>query len=415
MKKADKAIRIRIVAVVVLAAILLLVFIGTKISLSIKFPAFYSGRKIEIPLITSKYNAYDNFVEFKSGKSPEQISKAILRWDSGATVKVQENSIFVSSVNPDTGKQDYYYIYKPDLSDNKIYRINDMISRYTPNEESAGDNELSLLIPAYLLLYVQDGWVDDGFHMNPGERYEMVETATIEEVYDFYIASGYYETEYEGEQIILKYRRPDSETDKPIEVMISRYDQKIYFSYIIRDSQTENVLSEPYLSVDIPNVVHEQEEKPAISREAAMEQMLNIINKTSDQIEFSEVLNNLQGIPAYEMFVFSSGGYAICMLDYAVVVEFSDDGRTRPYAGAEGRQKYYAGPANYLYEEDGTIFLDEENRKAVQINDYLSAENRILEYAKSTGNPITDDKGGTDGLIADEITETESGEPEIRE
>ena len=126
-----------------------------------------------------------------------------------------------------------------------------------------------------------------------------------------------------------------------------------------------------------------------MNEQEALRQALLLIDKSDAEIDSRELLHDLQNNPAYELLTFTSGGYLIRMLDYALVLEFSDSTESRnPYEDVAEHKKFYAGLMNYLYEDNGRYFGVWNSQTEVELEDYLYMETMIREYAITVGTRI---------------------------
>jgi len=244
MKKFIKSKKMRIAIVSLLVCIVLAGSIRLMFTRVIRSPAFFSGRHIEFKLVTTLYRPHTTpTVLFKSGKSLEQIKKAILKWDPEARIEIQENNMFISSYNPETDKRDYYYIYKSDPLNEKYYRILDLGTRYSEDENKSDSYQLNFIVPYYLFCEV-NGINPHSYDHGDGQKYEMIAGSTIEDVYGFYKESGYYEVMREDNKVILTetfFKNPDNaelmqvdyEIDCPVVIEITTEGEKSFFSCTI--------------------------------------------------------------------------------------------------------------------------------------------------------------------------------------
>ena len=244
MKKFIKSKKMRIAIVSLLVCIVLAGSIRLMFTRVIRSPAFFSGRHIEFKLVTTLYRPHTTLtVLFKSGKSLEQIKKAILKWDPEARIEIQENNMFISSYNSETGKRDYYYIYKSNPLNEDYYSILDLGTRYLEDETRSDSYRLNFIVPYYLFCEV-NGRNPHNYDHGDGQKYEMIPGSTIEDVYDFYKESGYYEVMREDNKVILTetcFKNPDNaelmqvdyEIDCPVVIEITTEGEKSYFSCIV--------------------------------------------------------------------------------------------------------------------------------------------------------------------------------------
>ena len=392
---------------------------------TVTLPAFFSKRMIEVALPVIRYDPQTDPCEFESESSLEQIKASVLEWDSEAWVDMRESGMFISSLNQDLQKWDYYYIYKPSSSNNNVYRISDLRTRYLGEAEDGSDYYLDFLLPVHMFnLEEHEG---DMLFKND-VTYELVSGITLEDVYYFYGASGYYETEWEEERIILRrtyffnQEEPDQEPNNyeiqtPIVINITTNDEKSFFSYTVEDVESDVGNREEDLIKSGLN--EDQEERPAISREEALERTLSTVEKGRDEIQSREILYDTEDNPRYEMLIFSSGGYVIHMLDYAVIIEFSaNDDKPYPYEAVTGGKKYYVGPGNDFYEENGQIISCQcQFDSEVRLEDFREEEAMILEYAIRMGDRITgyEEESGDFNIDEDEGTGEDEPESELEE
>jgi len=384
---------------------------------TVELPAFFSKRMIEVTLPVIRYDPQTDPYEFETNSSFEQIKTAVLEWDPEAWVDMRENGIFIASTNPDTQNSDYYYIYRPSSLNDRIYRISDLRTRYIDESEDGSDHYLDFLLPVYLF---QEREHEGEMSFNSGEIYAMAAGTTLEDVYNFYRASGYYEVEWGEERIILRrtyfFDQEESDQDRfnyeiqtPVVITLTTNDENPFFSYMVEETETDvDNREEDLINYGSDEV---KEMRPVISWDEALERTLSIVEKSSDEIESREILYDTQDNPRYEMLVFSSGGYAIHMLDYAVMMEFSDDDdKKHPYEGATGGKKYYIGPGNDFYEENGHI-ISSQLKTEVYLESFRDEEASILEYAIRMGDRIAGNEWRLDSINDDEAEEIdETGE-----
>lgn len=385
---------------------------------TIEFPAFFSKRMIEVTLPVIRYDSQADPYEFESKSSLEQIKAFILEWDPEAWVDIRENGIFIASINPESQNWDYYYIYKSSSLNDRIYRISDLRTRYIGELEDNSDYYLDFLLPVHLFKLKGN---EEEISFKSGENYEMVSGTTFEDVFYFYGASGYYDTEWGDEQIILWetyfYNQEESDQGRfnyeiqiPVIIKITTNDEKTFFSYTVEEFESNNYNREEDLINYESN--EDKEVRPAISWDEALERTLSIVEKSRDEIASCETLYDTDDNPRYEMLTFSSGGYVIHMLDYAVVIEFSGSDQTQyPYEGVTSEKKYYVGPGNNFYEENGHIISSQYNAE-VQLETFRDEEALILEYAIRMGNRIAgaDEESGNFDTDETEETDKETGE-----
>lgn len=226
----------------IIVVLIIYLFIYIKSIKTITSPAFFSGREIEITLVTSyDWSSLDpSYVRFATWRSPEQIKRTILKWDPEAHVEIQEQSIFISSLNPDTGKRDYYYLYTSSSSLRRFYRIDDFVTSFWEDKDNIESYRVEFMVPMHLLCfedYVQPVFFKQGW----GQFYEMIPEANIEDVYNFYNDSGYYEVEWSGDEIVLKETFFDNivtsdgfvrnfQMEKPMIIRVITEDEKTFFS-----------------------------------------------------------------------------------------------------------------------------------------------------------------------------------------
>ena len=243
MKKFIKSKKIRIAIVFLVLSIMLAICIRSIFTNVVRAPAYFSGRNIEIKLVTTSYMPLMKPVTFKTGKSLEQLKKAILKWDPEAKVEIQENSMFISSFNSDTGKRDYYYIYRSNPLYNKYFSILNLGKRYLEDKTKSDSYQLNFIVPYYLFCEV-NGINPSNYDHGDGQKYEMIRGKTIEDVYDFYKESGYYEVVREDNKVILTetfFKNPDNahiiqvdyEIDRPVVIEVTTEEGKVFFACTI--------------------------------------------------------------------------------------------------------------------------------------------------------------------------------------
>ena len=191
------------IAIVLAAAIFLIkggiddYFSETEVG-GIRYPAFFSNREIIVPVVILHYIPQNDRVEFNTKSSLEQIAKALQKWDPDVEVTIYEMSLFIRSEDPDTGKNDYYFIYNYDVLDKyPRYMLSNFMFYYYDR-----DYIVYLITPSHLVVY-EDNKPLDHISLGDQEEYEMIPEATIEDIYDFYNNSGYYEVSWNGDKVML--------------------------------------------------------------------------------------------------------------------------------------------------------------------------------------------------------------------
>ncbi len=169
--------------------------------------ACFSKRKIEIPLKTNQYfGMQDAFSNFASRKTLEQIQERVLEWDPKATVEIWgEQSLFISSDNPDTGKKDYYILYRVDGTTDKFSEKKYCLDCYSgknffPLPDS--DPYAVFIEPFHLMKYIESEPPHEYVNIYNFDH-ELHPEATIDDVYNFYHDSGYYDVEKKDNNTVI--------------------------------------------------------------------------------------------------------------------------------------------------------------------------------------------------------------------
>jgi len=246
MKKISTPIKISILVLFII--FLLTRYISFIFTDVFETPAFFSGRNMQFSVERISFWPNGDFVGFNSLKSFQHMKKSVLKWDPQAVVIIDDNYMFVSSENIDSGKHDYYYIYKSMPSSSSIYRTGDFGTRYVKDKDDINSYYLDFMIPMHLLCYVGDE-CPSSFCYGRGEEYEMIEGTTIEDVYEFYADSGYYEVIREDNKVILTethFKNPPNvqimqvnyEIDRPVVIEITAEEGALFFACTV---DSENI------------------------------------------------------------------------------------------------------------------------------------------------------------------------------
>lgn len=212
-------------------------------------PAFFNKRNMQFSVERISFWPMGDFVGFSSLKSFHHMKKSILKWDSQAVVEIHENSMFISSKNPVTGKNDYYYICKAKSSSSNLFWTGDFGVRFENDKDEGEGYYLDFMIPMHLLCYVDDE-CPSSFYYGRGEEYEMIQGTTVEEVYEFYANSGYYKVELDGEKVVLQETyftnrgksnrfEMNYEIEYPVIIKVIMENEKVIFSCTIEDGSEE--------------------------------------------------------------------------------------------------------------------------------------------------------------------------------
>ncbi len=206
--------------------------------------ACFSKRKIEIPLWANTYwGMYDAFSYFWSRKTLEQIQERVLKWDPLASVEIWGNqSLFISSSNPSTEKKDYYILYRVEGTAEKFSNKKYCLDSYSGNnffEVEEREPYQLLMLPYHLIVYNEDN-TRQHYTVGCDKSHELHKGATIDDVYNFYHDSGYYEVEKEDNKVLVKkllYEWPEEEStvnyeiEFPIIMKVFEEDGKSYFKW----------------------------------------------------------------------------------------------------------------------------------------------------------------------------------------